>query len=78
MPAASAALPAAVHSLGRAALSLADDQHAVMSTIATTEDRVRSAALALQLNPAPQVLNEQTKTQPGAHSFLSETLVGDC
>ncbi|KAA0159662.1 hypothetical protein FNF31_04738 [Cafeteria roenbergensis] len=57
MPAASAALPAAVHSLGRAALSLADDQHAVMSTIATTEDRVRSAALALQLNPAPQVLN---------------------
>lgn len=57
MPATSTAWPAAVHSLGRAALSLADDQHAVMSTIATTEDRVRSAALALQLNPAPQVLN---------------------
>lgn len=57
MPATSTAWPAAVHSLGRAALSLADDQHAVMSTIATTEDRVRSAALALQLNPAPPVLN---------------------
>jgi len=60
------AAEAAAVSLGKAASSLADEQHVVMSTLASVEDRVRNAARALALPPAPALTTAGVRLARGS------------